>query len=39
MTDEIFRWIVTAGVVAVALAFVVQAVAALAISRGLRQHP
>ena len=37
MTDEIFRWIVTAGVVLVTIAFVVQAVAAIAVSRGLRQ--
>jgi hypothetical protein len=37
MTDEVFRWIATAGVVLVAAAFVVQAVAAIAVSRGLRQ--
>jgi len=36
MTDEIFRWIATGGVVLVTIAFVVQAVAAIAVSRGLR---
>jgi hypothetical protein len=37
MSDEVFRWIAAAGVVLVAAAFVVQAVAAIAISRGLRE--
>jgi len=37
MTEELFRWIATAGVALVAIAFVVQAVAAIAVSRGLRQ--
>jgi len=37
MTEEVFRWIVAAGVAVAAIVFVVQTVAALAISRGLRR--
>jgi len=37
MSDEVFRWIVTAGVLLVAGVFVVQALAAVAVSRGLRE--
>jgi uncharacterized protein YoxC len=37
MTDQVFRWIAATGVVLVAIAFVVQAVAAIAVSRGLRR--
>jgi ABC-type transporter Mla subunit MlaD len=37
MNDQVFRWIATAGVVLAAGAFVVLAVVAVAISRGLRQ--
>ena len=36
MSDEVFRWIVSAGVLLVAAVFVVQALTAVAISRALR---
>jgi ABC-type transporter Mla subunit MlaD len=37
MSDEVFRWIAAAGVLLVAAAFAVQAIAAIAITRGLGQ--
>jgi len=37
MTEEVFRWIATVGVTLVAIVLVVQTVAAIAISRGLRR--